>query len=179
MTEEPPSTGPADLGLVINVRVEDPGWIGIVRDRDGLIERAARAALRHSGETGNAELSLVLVDDAFIQDLNARYRGQDKATNVLSFGDLEARPDGPGATPWLMGDVVLARETIQREADDQAKSLDHHLSHLVVHGVLHLLGYDHETDPDARVMERLEVAALAELGVADPYHCPWDREATP
>ena len=179
MTEDPPSTGPTDPGLVINVRVEDPGWTGLLRDRDGLIERAARAALRHAGEAGEAELSLVLVDDAFIQDLNGRFRGQDKATNVLSFGDLEPRPEGPDGAPWLMGDVVLARQTIQREADDQAKPLNHHLSHLVVHGVLHLLGYDHETDSDARIMERLEVAALADLGIVDPYHRPYRREAAP
>ncbi|MEM7223474.1 MAG: rRNA maturation RNase YbeY [Pseudomonadota bacterium] len=171
MTEEPPSTGLAGRELVINVRVEDPEWGGSLPNPEALIERAAGTALRHAGETEAVELSLVLVDDDFMKELNGRFRGQDKATNVLSFGDLEPRPESPRQVPWLLGDVVLARQTVEREAAAQAKSMNDHVIHLVVHGVLHLLGFDHESEPEARAMERLEVAVLAELGIADPYRC--------
>ncbi|HLB79022.1 MAG TPA: rRNA maturation RNase YbeY, partial [Dongiaceae bacterium] len=104
-----------------------------------------------------------------------RYRGIDRATNVLSFP--MGAPVGAGAAPTPLGDVILARETVAAEARAQGKVVADHVSHLVVHGVLHLLGYDHERTADAAVMERLETAILAGLGVADPYRAAADGGA--
>ncbi len=130
-------------------------------------EQAARAAIAAAGATltGAAELSIVLGDDAQQRALNRDWRGIDKPTNVLSFPQIE--PFGPLA--GLIGDVILAHETLVREAAEQQLSLEDHFTHLVVHGVLHILGYDHLEADEALVMERLETQILASLGVADPY----------
>lgn len=122
--------------------------------------RGASAALKRRGS--GAELSIVLTGDAAIRKLNAAYRKKDKPTNVLSF------PSGE----LILGDVVIAYGTVAKEAKAAGKSLKDHLSHMVVHGVLHLLGYDHETASDAKTMERLETKILSHLGIADPYHEP-------
>ena len=108
-----------------------------------------------------SEVSLVLTDDAAVQILNRDYRGKDRPTNVLSFPVVNA--------PGLLGDIVLSRETLVREAKIGEKAVHDHLTHLIIHGLLHLLGYDHETERDAVVMEALEVQALAKLGIANPY----------
>ncbi len=125
---------------------------------------------------GNGEMGVVLADDDLVRELNRRYRGIDRATNVLAFpmseatsGPGTARGDGLFGPPGLLGDVVVALESAAREAAEQDKRLRDHLSHLVVHGTLHLLGYDHEMEAQASRMERLETEALAGLGVADPY----------
>ena len=110
----------------------------------------------------------MLTDDKKMRALNRAYRGKDKPTNVLSFAALDGARPKPGM-PWLLGDVVLTSGVIAREAKAQRKSVQHHLSHLAVHGVLHLLGYDHEQDRDAEAMEALEIAALAGMGIANPY----------
>lgn len=126
-------------------------------------------------ELANQRLSasLLFTDDEQIQTLNRDWRGKDKPTNVLSFPMLERgelldlAADGP---PELLGDIALALETCTREAADKGISLEHHTAHLIVHGLLHLAGYDHETSTeDARVMENLEINALAQMGIADPY----------
>lgn len=138
-------------------------WTAALPDIRARARRAARAATRGAGwrpGAAGAELSLVLADDAALRALNARWRQQDKPTNVLSF---------PAGDSVLLGDVVLAFETVRREASEQGKSLADHMSHLVVHGVLHLLGHDHERPRDADVMESLERQVLAGLGIADPY----------
>jgi probable rRNA maturation factor len=114
------------------------------------------------------DVSIALVTDARIRALNRAYRGKDKPTNVLSFAALDGERPRPGM-PWLLGDVVLSSGVIAREAKKQGKNLEHHLTHLAVHGVLHLLGYDHEQDRDAEAMEALEIAALARMGIANPY----------
>lgn len=134
---------------------------------------AARAALARAGRplSGPTELGIVLAGDARLRRLNREWRGEDKATNVLAFPALAAA--APGA-PLLLGDVVLGFETVAREARRQEKALADHLAHLVVHGVLHLLGFDHERAAAARRMEALETAVLGELGIADPYR---SREA--
>jgi probable rRNA maturation factor len=123
---------------------------------------------------GEAELAVMLTDDAGIRTLNNNWRGIDKPTNVLSFPALQPTgPCGPDDAPRMLGDIAIAYETTRKEADDEQKPFDHHLSHLAVHGFLHLIGYDHETDSDAEAMETLEQEILAQLGIPDPYA---DRE---
>ncbi|HYG89032.1 MAG TPA: rRNA maturation RNase YbeY [Azospirillum sp.] len=152
----------------VTVSRENGAW---PEDAEWLAERAALAALSAvwEAEDGPAELSVVLSDDALVQTLNRDYRGKDKPTNVLSFALTETDSPEAEAAPTLLGDVVLAWETVAREAQEQGKPLSDHLCHLVVHGVLHLLGYDHEVDAEAEEMERLEVEVLSTLGISDPY----------
>jgi probable rRNA maturation factor len=115
--------------------------------------------------TGVAELSIVLTDDAEQQELNKEWRGIDKPTNVLSFPQIE--PFGP--VVGILGDIVLARETLEREAEELQKPFEEHFSHLVVHGFLHILGYDHTDEDEALQMEGLETQILKTLGIPDPY----------
>jgi probable rRNA maturation factor len=123
----------------------------------------ARSAL--AGQRRDAELSIRIVDAAESQALNRRYRGKDKPTNVLAFpAELPAELELP-----LLGDLVICREVVEAEAAEQAKPLEAHWAHMVVHGTLHLVGYDHETDQQAETMEALEAEILAELGWPDPY----------
>jgi probable rRNA maturation factor len=114
-----------------------------------------------------SEVSFLFTDDATIQGINNEWRGTDKPTNVLSFPAFPLRP-GMAPKP-LLGDVVLALETVQREAIEERKSFDHHLTHLIIHGLLHLFGYDHETEEDAEIMEGLERKILSTLAIPDPY----------
>jgi probable rRNA maturation factor len=140
-----------------------------------LAERAARAALAAAvGPAGGAPLvvGVVLADDAELRRLNHAWRGQDRPTNVLSFAVAEPGSAVPAGAPVLLGDVVLAFETVAREAAEQEKPLADHLCHLVVHGVLHLLGFDHEEAAAGCVMEAREVEILRGLGVPDPYRDP-------
>jgi probable rRNA maturation factor len=117
-----------------------------------------------------AELAVMLTDDSGIRTLNLNWRGIDKPTNVLSFPALPpAGPGGPDDAPRMLGDIAIAYETTRSEADDEQKPFDHHLSHLAIHGFLHLIGYDHESDADAEAMETLETEILAQLGIPDPY----------
>ena len=164
MTDDP------DHGVTLTIDIAEPctRWRERLPDIERLCGEAARAALAGAGTApGLAELSIVLGDDAMVQALNRQWRNQDKPTNVLSFPTLPAAPP-PGA-PQLLGDVVLAFETVAAEVAAQGKPLAHHLRHLVVHGVLHLLGFDHAVAGEAERMEALEVAVLAGLGVPDPY----------
>jgi probable rRNA maturation factor len=151
---------------IIDIRIDEPAWKDAVPAARVLVRRAARAALASAPVGGPVELSVALCDDATMKTLNREWRGKNKPTNVLSFPHSDAPP--PGA-PRHLGDVILGLETMQREAADQRKPLADHLLHLVVHGVLHLLGFDHELAAEAREMERREVRILAGLGVADPY----------
>jgi probable rRNA maturation factor len=119
---------------------------------------------------GEAELAIMLTDDAGIRTLNGNWRGIDRPTNVLSFPALQPTgASGPDDAPRMLGDIAIAYETMRKEADDEQKPFDHHLSHLAVHGFLHLIGYDHEKDDDAEAMEALEQEILAQLGIPDPY----------
>ena len=153
-------------------------WEDALPDVEELCLRAAEAALSGAGVELPVlyELSLVLTTDAEIRILNRMWRGQDKPTNVLSFpGDVDIVHDD---APVLLGDVVVAFETTKREVDEQklAATFSDHLSHLIVHGVLHLLGYDHEIDEEAEEMEQLEIELLAGLGIPNPYS---DHERRP
>lgn len=148
--------------LSVDTSLECDSWRGRLPDPAAF----ARNVLAQAGRgAGDAEVSVLFADDAFIRGLNARWRGQDKPTNVLSFPVAAASVPGPRA----LGDIVLAYETVSREAREAGKPFDHHAAHLLVHGFLHLLGYDHETDAAAAVMEALEVRILETLDIPDPY----------
>jgi probable rRNA maturation factor len=154
-------------GIEIDLSMPCPSWRRTLPAVGSHVRQAAQAALAQSGKRiARAELSLVLADDATVRDLNARWRGKDAPTNVLAFASDEPPVAGK---PVLLGDVVLAFETVAAEAKAQGKSLADHLRHLVIHGVLHLLGYDHAATAPAKRMESLETRILASLGIADPY----------
>jgi probable rRNA maturation factor len=140
-------------------------------DAEAVIHRAINAAAEIAdADVGEAELAVMLTDDAGIRTLNSNWRGIDKPTNVLSFPALQ--PTGAGASPdvpRMLGDIAIAYETTRKEADDEQKPFDHHLSHLAIHAFLHLIGYDHEKDGEAEAMEALERQILAQLGIPDPY----------
>ena len=144
-------------------------------DAEAVIDRAiAAAAGIVDADIGEAELAVMLTDDAGIRTLNGNWRGIDKPTNVLSFPALQPTgPTGPDDAPRMLGDIAIAYETTRKEADDEQKPFVHHLSHLAIHGFLHLIGYDHEKDDEAETMESLETEILAQLGIPDPYT---DRE---
>lgn len=166
---------PGPKRLVIDVAVPCAAWRRRVPGVERLARDTVRAALAGAGaELGAAEVSLLLSDDAEVHALNRRWRGKDSPTNVLSFPGGE---DGkaPGA-PVMLGDVVLALETVAREAEAQGKPLLDHVRHLIVHGVLHLLGHDHERAREAARMEALERRILAGLGVPDPYRAASELE---
>jgi probable rRNA maturation factor len=144
-----------------------PGDWARVAGLETLAQGAIEAAFAVAPEAPSfpVELSLLLSDDAGVRELNRAWRGLDKPTNVLSFPGSGATPDGV----HHLGDIALAFETVAREAEAEGKSLADHVAHLIVHGVLHLTGLDHETNEEADAMEALETAALASLGIADPY----------
>lgn len=146
---------------MIEVEVEAEAWSGAVAGVEAVVARAAQAALG----SASGVVTILLTDDDTVRDLNARFRGKDRPTNVLSF---PAAPM-PGVEVPPLGDVVLAYRTCAAEAEAQGKTLTDHLTHLVVHGVLHLLGREHEDDAEAEAMEAEEREILAGLGVADPY----------
>lgn len=141
-----------------------------------VVLRTVQTAFLETGKglKGPHELSVLLADNEFIHTLNRKYRGKDKPTNVLSFpqADLLVTDDAGLMGEVALGDVVLAIETVEEEARAQHKTFEHHLTHLVVHGVLHLLGYDHESDADAEEMEALEVEILKGMKVTNPYTAP-------
>ena len=151
--------------LDIHVNIEAGDWSRVILDLEKTIDAAAGAAVAAAGNTGrNPELSVLLADDRRLAELNENWRGKSGPTNVLSFpGDA----DGPD--PEMLGDIALALETLMAEAALAGISVSAHFNHLVVHGVLHLLGFDHENDREAEEMESLETKILGELGIADPY----------
>ncbi len=159
-----PASQQAPAGAFEVEIVEDDGDWSRVEGLDGLIHSAAGAAFERAAEGHQtAIVSLALSSDAIVAELNERFRGKAKPTNVLSF------PAGDGGLDGQLGDIIIALETVEREAQEQGISVQHHLQHLVVHGVLHLLGYDHETTADAERMEALEIEILSKLGIANPY----------
>jgi probable rRNA maturation factor len=156
--------------IELECEVEAP-WPSV----EALADRASKAAAALAAELANPRLcaSLLFTSDAEVQVLNREWRGKDKPTNVLSFPMLTRAEllalaaDGP---PVLLGDIALAHETCAREAAEKDVLIENHAAHLVIHGLLHLAGYDHETSPqDAAQMEALEIKALASMGIADPY----------
>lgn len=159
----------------LQVSLEDVRWKNAIEHSiDAFIQTHIEATLNFdrivNSVPKHVEVSIVLTNDEEIQALNRDYRGKDKPTNVLSFPqetDLLRLKDLSACV--LLGDIVLSIETIQREAEQQQKLMQHHLAHLIVHSTLHLLGYDHETDSDAQVMESLEIDILHLHGISNPY----------
>ncbi|CAN7176963.1 rRNA maturation RNase YbeY [Mesorhizobium amorphae] len=161
-----PGGGDLSVPVDIDISIESGDWpdeAALTR----LLDRAVSAAFAETGAAGRSELSIVFSDDAHIRTLNAGWRGKDKPTNVLSFPAFPFPKGGP--LPPMLGDIVLAAETVAKEAGLENKPLENHITHLVIHGLLHLLGYDHETDAEAEEMDAIERSALARLAIPDPY----------
>ena len=146
-----------EASLEVDILVNSPLW----RGHEDILSNALAAAAQAMGKSGS--VSLLLGDDAAIAELNQQFRNKAGPTNVLSF------PPAPGAEPGFLGDIALAAETIVEQAQFQGKRFEHHAAHLVVHGFLHLIGYDHEKPDDAAIMERQEREILISLGIEDPY----------
>lgn len=167
------------MDRIVETLIEDERWENL--GLEALADDAARATLRQLRlYPDQFEISLLACDDARIAALNADFRGEPRPTNVLSWPETDRRPDTPGGTPDLpvtdqggppegLGDIAIAYDTCQREAAGADRNLADHVTHLIVHSVLHLLGYDHITDQDAALMERIEGQTLAQMGLPDPY----------
>lgn len=163
--------------MILELTLEDARWHNL----EGLALRAAAATLSHCGlDPDICEISLLGCDDVRISELNAEFRGKPTPTNVLSWPAEDLAADQPGGHPALpapdftgeiaLGDIAISFDTCRREAEEAGKPFDDHVTHLIVHGLLHLLGYDHIRDPDATVMEGLEVEILGKLGIDNPYN---------
>lgn len=144
----------------LDLRISEPLWSERIPDLNSICQDALNAAATEQGATG--EVSVLLTDDTEIQALNKQWRAKDKPTDVLSF------PADPMDTPFL-GDIAIALGVTQSDAKTRNLTLPQHLSHLLIHGLLHLLGYDHKDDTEAAEMEAMEIVALASLGWPDPY----------
>lgn len=170
--------GPMTQTLV-DCLMEEPAWAGV--DLPALAERAAHAVLSDQEMNPQEwEISLLGCDDARIATLNAEFRAKARPTNVLSWPAQDLASEEEGGEPWFpepfapagrdsLGDIAIAYQTCAQEAEAAGKSLHDHVTHLVIHGVLHLLGYDHIRDGDATLMEKTEVRILARLGIVNPY----------
>jgi probable rRNA maturation factor len=143
----------------LSVLVEDEAWAALIPDAESLVAKTIAHAAQ--SESVEGEATLLLTSDAALHTWNRQFRGQDKPTNVLAFPNA-------GEGPYL-GDIAIAAGVVSREAAEQGKTAADHLAHLALHGFLHLLGYDHETEQEAGEMEARETALLAELGLPDPY----------
>ncbi|MDR6626672.1 putative rRNA maturation factor [Caulobacter segnis] len=150
------------MTITVDIEIEDEAWTSGAEDAEALVWRAAQAVLDAHEDIEGQGIVILLTDDDTVQGLNRDFRQKDYATNVLSFPS-PPNPEGQ------IGDIALAYGVCAREAAEQGKPLGHHLQHLVAHGVLHLLGYDHEGDDEAEAMEALEREILAGLDVPDPY----------
>jgi probable rRNA maturation factor len=158
MSDDEPGPSPASVVILHDAWRETPGAALTVHE-------AVNAATRFVPALAEGEIAIALSSDTAVRDLNARFRGQDKPTNVLSF----PAAGFAGAEDVPSGDIIIAYETLVREAASEEKYLNHHLAHLTVHGLLHLAGYDHDSDADAEEMEALERRILATLDIPDPY----------
>jgi probable rRNA maturation factor len=167
--------------MTLEIALDADGEWDSSRSWDKLARKAAEAAIAESAYPDLAasdrpvEVSITLTDDDQVRVLNAKWRGKDQPTNVLSFPMAE-EPDlqkaNVAGAELLLGDIILARGVCQREAEEKGVSVEDHATHLIVHGTLHLLGYDHEDERDASDMEVREVRALKRLGIANPYEVP-------
>ncbi len=148
----------------LDITVDAPHWAQSLPDAEVICEGVLAVLLECVTDLQFGELSLALVDNLTIQSLNRKYRGKDYPTNVLSFPSLPYSPELP-----MLGDIVIAYETVQKEAEEKSIDFSHHFSHLFIHGFLHLQGYDHEIQEDAERMESLEISVLDKLNIKNPY----------
>ena len=160
--------------VTIDIAALAGDWESTALPLDDIINNAVPATIMAADAPSEIasreiEVSVVLTDDASVQVLNREYRGKDKPTNVLSFAALDGDDPLPPEGPVHIGDIILALETLRREAEDLGKPLQDHFTHLLIHGTLHLLGYDHENDDDANIMESLEISILSTFGIENPY----------
>ncbi|PZO78319.1 MAG: rRNA maturation RNase YbeY [Micavibrio aeruginosavorus] len=158
----------------IDVAVQEPDWHASHLDLEDVARTAILQALRMAPlpeeiEGRSIEVSVVLANDDLLQVLNREYRGKDKPTNVLSFAQLDADSPVPEDGPYPVGDIILSYQTIDREAKEQDKFFKDHYTHMLVHGLLHLLGFDHVEEDEANVMESLEIRILENLNIQNPY----------
>jgi probable rRNA maturation factor len=153
--------------MIAAIAIADDAWAR-VENLEALTECAIEAALDHAGAGKNVEIGVLFASDEEAARLNSQWRRKDYAPNILSFPASEMH-DVPEGEPRPLGDLILASGTVAREAEEQGKPLTSHLTHLIVHGTLHLLGFDHLEEADAERMEAAEIAILAGLGVPDPY----------
>ncbi|ATP11859.1 endoribonuclease YbeY [Bartonella henselae] len=153
--------------ITIDILVESDGW-NDEKMLYNITEKALKTIMHHlSLENVVSEISLLFTDDKHMAQINAQWRGKNKSTNVLSFPAFPLKVgDSPGP---MLGDIIIARETVVLEAENEAKSFQDHLTHMIVHGILHLLGYNHETNEEASHMEELERKILQKLSIKDPY----------
>lgn len=164
----------SDASMEITVIVDKPCWSHSPSYWENLIQPAIQKAFHEAKWFYPSEVNVLLTDKTAIQELNKNHRGFDKPTNVLSFpslepGEIAHLSESHLSEPIILGDIALSFETIQAEAQEQDKPFEHHLIHLVVHGGLHLLGFDHEDDEEAAMMESLEIKILSSLGILNPY----------
>jgi probable rRNA maturation factor len=157
----------AQSALSVDIDLQSPLWAEQPAAEQTVRDAIATAAAL---STSAGEVSILLADDSAVRVLNREWRGIDKPTNVLSFPAPKKLPQGPAA---VLGDIVIAYETLKRESDDEGREFLHHLTHLTVHGYLHLLGYDHQTETEAAVMEALESRIMTHMQLPDPWQ---DRE---
>ncbi len=158
----------------IDVTVAEPEWTTSYLDVEAIAQRAVKNTLKMAVlpevlQYRDIEASVVLANDDLIQVLNREYREKDKPTNVLSFANLDSDDPIPKEGPVHVGDIILAFQTIDREAKEQGKFLKDHFTHMLVHGALHLLGFDHENEDEANIMESLEIRILEKMGIQNPY----------
>lgn len=161
------------MDLNLDITIDDADWESLGLDLEECVTRSITMAIQSSDKTDfhqSAEVSVVLTSDKEIRKLNKMYRGKDKPTNVLSFPLIDFVEGGfKDPNGEALGDIIIARETVQEEAKQQNKALQDHVTHLLVHGTLHLLGYDHEEDEQAEEMESLEIKILDGFGIKNPY----------
>lgn len=162
--------------LDMDVSFDAGGWQEACANAEELIKHAAQKVFamgcsffQELNEAKHVSVTIIGSNDARVHELNREYRGKDKPTNVLSFPQLDIDEEINADIPVMLGDIILAFETTEREAVEQEKSFEAHMVHLVVHGMLHLLGYDHIDDDEAEVMEKLECDILDDLGYENPY----------
>ncbi|MFN3349586.1 rRNA maturation RNase YbeY [Pseudorhodoplanes sp.] len=161
IAEQRPRAATETAAADVDVDAASPLWSA---DAPEVVRRAIEAAARTAGRPGT--VAVMLTDDATIRAMNAQWRGIDKPTNVLSF---PAHKSAAAAGSFHLGDIAIAHETVAAESASENKAFADHLAHLAVHGYLHLVGFDHETDAEAARMENLEIRILSGLGIADPY----------
>ncbi len=156
--------------LEIDINMHEPIWLEIADDIESLTDSVVKAALsRFINPNKPTDISIVLANNDFVQDLNKTYRNKDKPTNVLSFPQTQKDQLDSDIGFCSLGDIIIALETIEFEATEQKKSIRDHYSHMLIHGCLHLLHFDHQCDEEANIMEKHEIEILAELGIKNPY----------